>query len=113
MTFSSFLVNNNAESTKSNASLIKDNINDDYGEHFNRRVWLGPNESLSKRVSRFINQPLGSLHHLDIKISSINLIRECGKLGSFEGMKNAQDLLDRIIEEKKHANLNNEIIIIV
>jgi len=113
MKFSSFLANNNAESPKSNASLIIDNTNDDYGENFNRRIWLGPNESLSKRVSRFINQPLGSLHHLDIKISSIDLIRECGKLGSFEGMKNAQDLLDRIIEEKKHVNLNNELIIIV
>lgn len=69
-----------------------------------RRIWMDPETPLEQRVNRFINQPLGSIHHLDIKLTSLDLIRACGKRKSFEGMKNAQDILDRLIEEKKYVN---------
>eukprot|EP00536_Pseudo-nitzschia_multiseries_P007417 jgi/Psemu1/195623/e_gw1.175.82.1 len=68
------------------------------------RIWMGPETSIEQRVSRYVNQPLGSIHHLDIELTSVDLMRECGKLNSFEGMKNAQEILDRIIEEKKFVN---------
>ncbi|KAG7348945.1 PPR: pentatricopeptide repeat domain containing protein [Nitzschia inconspicua] len=72
-----------------------------------KRLWLDPKSPLKERVNRFVNSPLGSMHHLDITIGSIDLIKQCGKLHSFEGMKYAQDILDRLIEEKRHVNANN------
>ena len=74
----------------------------------NDRIWMDPESPLEQRVDRFINQPLGSIHHLDIKLTSLDLIKECGKLKSFEGMKNAQEILDRLIEEKKYVNNSEE-----
>lgn len=74
----------------------------------NDRIWMDPEAPLEQRVSRFINQPLGSINHLDIKLTSLDLIKACGKKNSFEGMKNAQDILDRLIEEKKLVNNSQE-----
>jgi hypothetical protein len=74
----------------------------------NDRIWMDPETPLEQRVSRFINQPLGSINHLDIKLTSLDLIKACGKQNSFEGMKNAQDILDRLIEDKKHVNNSQE-----
>jgi len=106
--FSSFQTSNDVDN--SDYDYDDNNIADDHDdddENTKRRIWLDPKALLSDRVSRFINQPLGSLHHLDIKLASVDLIRECGKLNTFEGMKMASDLLERMIEEKKHVNLEN------
>lgn len=78
---------------------------DDQTPHATKRIWLDPQTPVQDRVGRFVNQPLGTLHPLDTKLASVDLIRECGKLKSFEGMKLAQDVLDRLIEEKRHVNL--------
>jgi hypothetical protein len=72
------------------------------------RIWMDPQAPLEERVNRFINLPLGEIHHLDIKLTSLELIKACGKQNSFEGMKNAQDILDRLIEEKKYVNNSQE-----
>ena len=116
--FSSLQTSNDVDNSDSNDNSdyndydyddnnIADDHDHDHDDENNtkRRIWLDPKALLSDRTSRFINQPLGSLHHLDIKLASVDLIRECGKLNSFEGMKMASDLLERMIEEKKHVNL--------
>ena len=90
----------------SNTDISGDETMDD--DDINQRIWMDPETPLEQRVSRFINQPLGSIHHLDIKLTSIDLIKACGKQKSFEGMKNAQDILDRLIEEKKYTNNSQE-----
>lgn len=69
-----------------------------------KRIWLDPNTTIQDRVNRFVNQRLGTLHPLDITLASVDLIRECGKMKSFEGMKYAHDILDRLLEEKRHVN---------
>jgi hypothetical protein len=69
-----------------------------------KRIWLDPSTNLSDRVNRFLNRQLGNMHPLDIKLASVDLIRECGKMKSFEGMKLAHDILDRILEEKHFVN---------
>jgi hypothetical protein len=79
-------------------------MDDDSEFPLSKRLWLDPKSPIKERVNRFVNTPLGTMHHLDIKIASIDLIRQCGKLHSFEGMKYAQDILDRLIEEKRHVN---------
>ena len=107
--FSSFEKNDDPYILDPNASRIEQNVPD----YHVKRIWMGNNASLPERIGRFINRPLGTLHPLDIKLSSIELIRECGKLNSFEGMKHAQDLLDRMIEEKKHVHLEDGSSIIV
>lgn len=73
-------------------------------ESSNRRIWLDPSTPLEDRVNRFVNRKLGALHPLDTILASVDLIRECGKMNSFEGMKYAHDVLDRILEEKRHVN---------
>jgi hypothetical protein len=70
-----------------------------------RRIWLDPSTRLEDRVSKFLERNLGTLHPLDITLASVDLIRECGKLKSFEGMKYGHDILDRLLEEKRHVNL--------
>ena len=70
----------------------------------NKRIWLDPSTTIQDRVNRFVNQRLGTLHPLDITLASVDLIRECGKMKSFEGMKYAHDILDRLLEEKRHVN---------
>lgn len=57
------------------------------------RLWLDPNTSLTSRVNRFVSKETGSLHGLDVTLASVGLIRECGQLGNFEGMKDAHDIL--------------------
>ena len=79
-------------------------------EHDKDRIWMDPDTPLEQRVDRYINQPLGSIHHLDIKLTSLDLIKACGKLRSFEGMKKAQDILDRLVEEKRYVNNSHETI---
>ena len=69
-----------------------------------QRIWLHPSSPLKDRVDRFVNQPLGTLHPLDIKLASVDLIRECGKQKSFEGLNQGHDLLDRLLEEKRYIN---------
>lgn len=76
----------------------------DKKDHSKSRIWMDPESSLERRVDRFVNQPLGTIHHLDIKLTSVDLIKECGKENSFVGMKKAQDILDRLIEEKRYVN---------
>ena len=85
----------------------------DDSERSNDRIWMDPKTPLEQRVKRFIDQPLGSIHHLDIKLTSLDLIKSCGRQKSFEGMKNAQDILDRLIEEKKYVNSLEETTIFV
>ncbi len=88
-------------------------IFDDENDPEKDRIWMDPEHPLEQRVDRFVNQPLGSIHHLDIKLTSLDLIKECGKLSSFEGMKKAQEILDRLIEEKKYVNNSDETTTIV
>ncbi len=85
-----------------------DKDDDDDEEPDKDRIWMDPESPLEQRVDRFVNQPLGSIHHLDIKLTSLDLIKACGKLNSFEGMKRAQEILDRLIEEKKYVNNSEE-----
>jgi hypothetical protein len=80
-------------------------VDDAHDRHAKKRIWLDPHTPVRDRVGRFVNQTLGSLHPLDVTLASVDLIRECGKLNSFEGMALAQDVLDRLIEEKRHGNL--------
>jgi len=70
----------------------------------NGRLYMNSNDPLEKRVDRFINVELGALHPMDIILTSVDLIQEAGKRRSFEGMKYAHDIMDRIIEEKRHFN---------
>jgi hypothetical protein len=77
---------------------------DDIGA-IDRRIWLDPSTRLEDRVSKVLERNLGTLHPLDITLASVDLIRECGKLKSFEGMKYGHDILDRLLEEKRHVNL--------
>jgi hypothetical protein len=73
-----------------------------------RRIWLDPSTPLEDRVSRFLNRSLGTLHPLDITLASVDLIRECGKMKSFEGLNYAHDILDRLLEEKRFVNSSND-----
>ena len=85
--------NNNKNNTVNNA------------EEEPRRLWLDPKSSIKDRVEIFVHKtPLGSLHPLDFSIGSIDLIKQSCKLDSFEGMKYAHDILDRLIDEKHHVN---------
>ena len=59
------------------------------------RLWLDPSIKLSDRVNRFLIQETGSLHSLDVTLQSVDLIRECGQLGTFEGMENAHEILGK------------------
>lgn len=77
----------------------KDRDRDPEEEH--KRIWLDPSTKLEGRVNKFVNRRLGTMHPLDIRLASVDLIRECGKMNSFEGMKYAHDILDRILEEKR------------
>jgi predicted RNase H-like HicB family nuclease len=70
----------------------------------NKRIWLDPNTPLVDRVNRVLTRNVGTLHPRDIILASVDLIRESGKLNSFEGMQHAHDILDRILEEKRHVN---------
>jgi hypothetical protein len=99
--------NNNKRRKQYNRNDIPydEGVYDEQNEYATKRIWLDPQAPIQDRVSRFVNQPLGSLHPLDVKLASVDLIRECGKLKSFNGMKLAQDILDRLIEEKRHVNL--------
>ena len=90
------------------ATTFDDEIMDDDDQSDKDRIWMDPQAPLEERVNRFINLPLGEIHHLDIKLTSLELIKACGKQNSFEGMKNAQDVLDRLIEEKKYVNNSPE-----
>eukprot|EP00980_Cylindrotheca_fusiformis_P001751 scaffold405_cov132-Cylindrotheca_fusiformis.AAC.3 len=73
-------------------------------EEVHKRIWLDPSTKLEVRVNKFVNRRLGTMHPLDIRLASVDLIRECGKLNSFEGMKYAHDILDRILEEKRYTH---------
>ncbi|KAL3920055.1 MAG: hypothetical protein SGILL_003451 [Bacillariaceae sp.] len=73
-------------------------------EEQQRRIWIDPKLTVQEQVTRFVTHPLGEMHPLDITVGSLDLIKRCGKLHSFEGMKLAQDILDRLIEEKRHCN---------
>ena len=77
-------------------------------DDIHRRIWLDPKTPLVGRVNRFLEQELGTLHPLDLTLSSVDLIRECGKQKSFEGMKYAHDILDRVLEEKRRVNVPGE-----
>ena len=90
--------NNNKSSSSSSPSRTSPSSSQD------RRLFMNPKSSLEERVDRFIRVELGSLHPLDIVLTSIDLIREAGKRRSFEGMKYAHDVMDRILEEKHHVN---------
>lgn len=72
------------------------------------RIFLDSRDPLEERVNKFVNRKIGELHPLDIHLSAISLIREGGKRRSFEGMKFAQDIMDRILEEKRFVNQKNE-----
>ena len=69
-----------------------------------QRIWLDPSTPLEDRVNRFLNQGLGTIHPLDIALASVDLIRECGKTKSFEGLNFGHDILDRLLEEKRFVN---------
>jgi hypothetical protein len=71
-----------------------------------KRLWLDPSTPLVNRVNRILTQELGTLHPLDITLASVDIIRECGQLKSFEGMSYAHDVLERLLEEKRHVNSN-------
>ena len=91
------------------ATAFDDDILDDDDDQSDKgRMWMDMQAPLEERVNRFINLPLGEIHHLDIKLTSLELIKACGKQNSFEGMKKAQDVLDRLIEEKKYVNNSPE-----
>jgi hypothetical protein len=77
---------------------------DHHTEEAHKGVWLDPSTKLEDRVNKFLNRRLGTMHPLDIKLASVDLIRECGKMKAFEGMKYAHDILDRILEEKRYAH---------
>ncbi|CAJ1963017.1 unnamed protein product [Cylindrotheca closterium] len=81
---------------------------DEQEEDEPRRLYLDPSTKLEDRVDIFLNRKLGTMHPLDIRLSSVDLIRECGKMNSFEGMKFAHDILDRILEEKRFVNQDED-----
>jgi hypothetical protein len=71
-----------------------------------KRIWLDPSTPLANRVNRILTRELGTMHPLDISLASVDIIRECGELKSFEGMSFAHDVLERLLEEKRHVNSN-------
>eukprot|EP00934_Nitzschia_sp_Nitz4_P003647 Nitzschia sp. Nitz4//scaffold55_size114948//52534//54993//NITZ4_003899-RA/size114948-processed-gene-0.42-mRNA-1//1//CDS//3329554524//3637//frame0 len=73
-----------------------------------QRIYFNPKTPLEDRVDLFVNKKLGQLHPLDIVLTSIEMMRECGKKNTFEGMKFAHDIMDRILEEKHFLNQQNE-----
>ena len=94
---------NNSSSSSSSSSSSPRASKPSYSRQ-ERRLFMNPKASLEERVDRLIRVELGSLHPLDIVLTSVELIREAGKRRSFEGMKYAHDVMDRIIEEKHYAN---------
>jgi PPR repeat len=94
---------NNSSSSSSSSSSSPRASKPSYSRQ-ERRLFMNPKASLEERVDRLIRVELGSLHPLDIVLTSVELIREAGKRRSFEGMKYAHDVMDRIIEEKHYVN---------
>ena len=94
--------NINFDDLEATNNKLQNSKDDSISAH--KRIWLDPNTTIQDRVNRFVNQRLGTLHPLDITLASVDLIRECGKMKSFEGMKYAHDILDRLLEEKRHIN---------
>lgn len=81
----------------------RQNENSEEGEG-SKRLYLDPKAPLEERITRFVNVKLGTMHPMDILLTSVDLIRAGGKQRTFEGMKFAHDVLDRIIEEKHYFN---------
>jgi hypothetical protein len=92
------------ETFDDDVNLMAKKEKDRHPEEAHKRIWLDPSTKLEDRVNKFLSRRLGTMHPLDIKLASVDLIRECGKMNSFEGMKYAHDVLDRILEEKRYAH---------
>lgn len=73
-------------------------------EEANPRLYVDPNFPLDSRLHKFLDRPLGSIHPLDIVLTSKDWIRDCVKQRSFEGMAAAHEVIDRLLEEKHHFN---------
>lgn len=68
------------------------------------RIKLNRRDPLFDKVNLVIDIPIGTLHSLDISFTCVDLMVDCCKLQTLEGMKYARDMLDRILAEKKHVN---------
>lgn len=66
-----------------------------------QRIWVGPEVPLAEKLDAFLEAPPGDLHRLDIHLQANDLILECCKLGTLEGLRQAQDILNRILLEKR------------
>ncbi|KAI2506621.1 endonuclease [Fragilaria crotonensis] len=65
------------------------------------RLWIDPESSLDENVNAFLEAPPGDLHRLDVHLYAHDLITESCKLGTLDGLQQAQAILNRILLEKR------------
>lgn len=65
------------------------------------RIRLGPNMSLSDKVGAFLEAAPGDLHPLDIHLQAHDLILDSCKRGTLADMRQAHDILYRLLMEKR------------
>lgn len=65
------------------------------------RLWIDPESSLDENVNAYLEAPPGDLHRLDVHLYAHDLITESCKLGTLDGLQQAQAILNRILLEKR------------
>jgi hypothetical protein len=65
------------------------------------RLWVDPGSSLADNVEKYLAAPPGELHRLDVHLHAGDLILECCKLGTLDGLQQARDILNRNLLEKR------------
>jgi hypothetical protein len=65
------------------------------------RIWAGPNMSLSDKIGAFLEAAPGGLHPLDIHLYAHDLILESCKRSTLADMRQAHDILYRLLLEKR------------
>mmetsp|Transcript_14923 Transcript_14923/g.22956 ORF Transcript_14923/g.22956 Transcript_14923/m.22956 type:complete len:708 (-) Transcript_14923:1378-3501(-) len=84
------IVSDYAERISTNDSLKKD------------RIWGVKTElPLQKKIEQFLETPPGDLNRLDLFLKTDDLMEESCKLGSIKGMQQAENILNRMLQEKR------------
>lgn len=73
------------------------------------KPWLDEKRSIESRVQELMEAP--KLHPADLQEPSmLDLVKQCCRLGNLEGMKLAQDVVDRLLVEKRRMQAADMII---
>lgn len=68
--------------------------------------WMDVRRPLKTRVQEFLAS--NSVHLADFTCSEVeDMIRDCSKMGSLEGMEMAQDIVDRLLVEKRRVQMSH------